>query len=119
VAPGDHADIIPRSVAAPLRYVMSSMLLRDWNTGASLPQVALFLISERAEGGASPWAAYINTIPEQPPSPLFWGAAERELLAGTQLLQTLQSYECAHTNIYQPCAAGSRHDACRPLDSRP
>lgn len=56
-------------------------------------QVALFLISERAAGGGSAWAPYIQTLPEQPPSPLFWGSAERELLAGTQLLQSLESYE--------------------------
>jgi hypothetical protein len=58
-------------------------------------QVALFLIGERAAGSASPWAAYIGTLPEQPPSPLLWGAAERDLLASTQLLQSLLSYECA------------------------
>lgn len=56
-------------------------------------QVALFLISERAAGGASPWASYVQALPDEPPSPLFWGAAERELLAGTQLLQSLESYE--------------------------
>lgn len=71
------------------------MHYRDRDNPAPSLQVALFLISERAAGSASPWAAYINTLPERPPSPMFWGAAERELLAGTQLLQTLQSYECA------------------------
>lgn len=57
--------------------------------------MALFLISERAAGSASPWAAYLQTLPGAPPSPLFWGAHERDLLAGTQLLQSLEAYECA------------------------
>ena len=70
------------------------MQFLEHRDGQSPLQVALFLISERAAGSASPWAAYISTLPDQPPSPLFWGAAERELLAGTQLLQSLQSYEC-------------------------
>jgi len=55
--------------------------------------VALFLISERAADSRSPWAGYLHTLPDTPPSPLYWADAQLELLAGTQLLQSLEGYE--------------------------
>ena len=64
--------------------------------------MALFLISERAAGSTSAWSGYLQTLPDAPPSPLSWGAAERDLLAATQLLQSLQGYECALHLVLPP-----------------
>ena len=78
----------------------------------SMPRIALqlvlVLIAERAAGSSSPWAGYIQSLPEAPPSPLFWGAAERRLLEATQLLQSLEGYECV-------CGENTRRLCCWQL----
>ena len=61
--------------------------------GDCILQIALFLLVERAAGDGSPWAGYIQALPQQPQSPMFWSAEERQQLDCTQLLESLEGYE--------------------------
>ncbi|KAL4444028.1 hypothetical protein ABPG75_011765 [Micractinium tetrahymenae] len=54
--------------------------------------IALFLLHERAKGGASRWAAYLAALPADSGSPVQWGQEELAELAGSQLLGTVQGY---------------------------
>ena len=54
--------------------------------------LALFLLHERAKGGASRWAAYLAALPADSGSPVQWGEEDLAELAGSQLLGTVQGY---------------------------
>jgi [ribulose-bisphosphate carboxylase]/[fructose-bisphosphate aldolase]-lysine N-methyltransferase len=54
--------------------------------------IALFLLHERARGAASPWAAYLASLPPTCDSPVTWKDAELEELRGTQLLSSVEAY---------------------------
>ena len=45
--------------------------------------VALFLLCEKAKGAASEWVHYMEMVPKEFDSTIFWNAQERETLAGT------------------------------------
>lgn len=55
-------------------------------------QLALFLLHERAKGGASEWAAYIAALPAAPDTPVLWSEGELAELQGSQLLGLVQGY---------------------------
>lgn len=103
---GDVLLMVPDSLWITTQTVAKSSIGSAVAELAPWLQVALFLISERAAGSASPWAAYLQMLPEAPPSPLFWNAPERDLLAGTQLLQSLEAYEEYFEDTYAQLAAG-------------
>ena len=54
-------------------------------------QLALFLLHERSQP-ASEWAAYLQSLPASPGSPVVWSDEELAELQGTQLLGLVQGY---------------------------
>lgn len=56
--------------------------------------VALFLLHERAKGGASRWAPYLAALPADSGSPVQWGEEDLAELRGSQALQTAMAYRC-------------------------
>lgn len=68
-------------------------------------QVTLFLVFEKALGARSKWADYIQAMSAQTLSPIYWPEEDRKLLENTQLLQSLEGYECAKLH-------GQDCDAC-------
>ena len=54
-------------------------------------QLALFLLHESGQP-ASPWRAYLDTLPSEGAAPLFWSDAELRELQGTQVLLSVRGY---------------------------
>ena len=54
-------------------------------------QLALFLLHESGRP-ASPWRAYLDTLPQTGGAPLFWSDAELRELQGTQVLLSVRGY---------------------------
>ena len=54
-------------------------------------QLALFLLHESGQL-ASPWRAYLDTLPSEGAAPLFWSDAELRELQGTQVLLSVRGY---------------------------
>jgi hypothetical protein len=65
--------------------------------------IALFLLHERAKGGASRWAAYLAALPADSGSPVQWEEADLAELAGSQLLGTVQGYRCVLRRFMALC----------------
>ena len=57
---------------------------------ADLALLSLGLLVCRQQGAASPWAAYLATLPPANGSPLLWSEAEREELQGTAVLEEVE-----------------------------
>jgi hypothetical protein len=55
-------------------------------------QLTLLLLAEKGNPG-SKIAAYVNSMPSQPNSPLFWSDEQLQMLQGTQLLESVQGYK--------------------------
>ena len=63
-------------------------------------QAALILVAERFGGrtasstaSAAQWSAYASSLPYPlTSSPLFWSDTQRDMIRGTQLLQSVESY---------------------------
>ncbi|XP_020112116.1 fructose-bisphosphate aldolase-lysine N-methyltransferase, chloroplastic [Ananas comosus] len=50
--------------------------------------ISLFLLREKAMGDASPWRPYLDILPRQTDSTIFWSEEELLEIQGTQLLST-------------------------------
>ncbi|PKU74769.1 fructose-bisphosphate aldolase-lysine N-methyltransferase, chloroplastic isoform X4 [Dendrobium catenatum] len=50
--------------------------------------IALFLLREKAMGAASLWRPYLDILPPETDSPIFWSEEELSQMRGTQLLNT-------------------------------
>lgn len=50
--------------------------------------IALFLLREKAMGAASSWRPYLDILPPETDSPIFWSEEELSQIRGTQLLST-------------------------------
>lgn len=50
--------------------------------------IALFLLREKAMGADSSWRPYLDILPEETDSPIFWSEEELSQIQGTQLLST-------------------------------
>jgi SET domain len=55
--------------------------LRGW------PALVAAVTLEEASGGASAWRPYLDLLPAELDTPLFWGARELALLAGTRVVE--------------------------------
>ncbi|XP_072977141.1 ribulose-1,5 bisphosphate carboxylase/oxygenase large subunit N-methyltransferase, chloroplastic [Typha angustifolia] len=56
--------------------------LRPWVS------IALFLLREKARGDDSPWRPYLDILPQETDSTIFWSEEELSEIQGTQLLST-------------------------------
>lgn len=72
-----------------MRAVCPACRLEPWLA------VALFLLHERAKGGASRWAPYLAALPADSGSPVQWGEEDLAELRGSQALQTAMAYRCS------------------------
>jgi [ribulose-bisphosphate carboxylase]-lysine N-methyltransferase len=90
--------------------------------------IALFLLHERAKGGASRWAAYLTSLPADTGSPLQWGQEDLAELQGSQLLGTVEAYRAYFKQRYQqlqeellgpskPAFDPAGSDGCRNADT--
>ncbi|KAK8934897.1 hypothetical protein KSP39_PZI015106 [Platanthera zijinensis] len=50
--------------------------------------IALFILREKAMGTASSWRPYLDILPQETDSPIFWSEEELSQIRGTQLLNT-------------------------------
>jgi [ribulose-bisphosphate carboxylase]-lysine N-methyltransferase len=67
--------------------------------------IALFLLHERSNP-ASEWQPYLASMPPQSTSPVGWNEDELQLLAGTQLLTSVQGYRTYFRQRFDELAAG-------------
>eukprot|EP00775_Hariotina_reticulata_P010446 gene10446-10604_t len=63
-------------------------------------------------------AAYVNSMPSQPNSPLFWSDEQLQMLQGTQLLESVQGYKQFFMEQYQQLDQGlfSQNRPAFPVD---
>ena len=68
-------------------------------------QLALFLLHESGQP-ASPWRAYLDTLPPVGAAPLFWSDVELRELQGTQVLLSVRGYRRG------PWPGAFKHNGC-------
>ena len=97
VAQGGVLLDIPGDLAITSVDVDKDPVLSALARGRSeLVGLALWLLRERARGGASAWAPLLSTLPQATDSPLLWEEPEREaLLRGSPVLEEARQRQAA------------------------
>ncbi|KAG0482665.1 hypothetical protein HPP92_010749 [Vanilla planifolia] len=75
--------------------------------------VALFLLREKALGAASSWRPYVDILPLETDSPIFWSEEELSQIQGTQLLKTTlgvkEHIQCEFTKLEDEVLLPNKH----------
>ncbi|KAG0629937.1 hypothetical protein M758_1G140900 [Ceratodon purpureus] len=91
VGQGDEILSVPETVWINLATVQKSSLGKVTEGLKSWVAIALFLIHETSNSN-SKWRPYLDTLPKNLDSPLFWSDEELAELQGTQLLGSVVGY---------------------------
>ncbi|KAF8071199.1 setd3 [Scenedesmus sp. PABB004] len=97
VSGGEEVLEVPEALVVTAVDAEQHALVGRVAAGTSeLVGLALWLMAERAAGGASPWAALLATLPDASASPILWEEPDREeLLAGSRVLGEARARQAA------------------------
>lgn len=87
---GEEICSIPKKLCLTPVTSGASELLVEEGVGGTLA-VVFAVMYEQARGTDSPWHAYLKTLPDSEPLPIFWSPDDVELLAGTELEEMLET----------------------------
>ncbi|CAG5132094.1 unnamed protein product, partial [Candidula unifasciata] len=119
IYPGETIISIPQQLLVTVRTVFDSdigaVIFREKEKWTPQQLLTIFLVIERHRGDMSPWFPYINSLPDEYSTPLYFSASEMELM--TPYVRSLaeltqERFSKAFTKIrtfVMNCAASYEH----------